>query len=82
MTVAINDEGQTGIKEVSGPVPTEEKIYAVRYRSSLEINYEYTYLPVYTTGHEITIIYRTPRVRRLDNNRNVHRDDYLVFFFM
>lgn len=29
MDVNIHDEGQTGIKEVTGYVPTEEKIYAV-----------------------------------------------------
>uniref|UniRef100_A0A2S2R8T1 Uncharacterized protein n=1 Tax=Sipha flava TaxID=143950 RepID=A0A2S2R8T1_9HEMI len=29
MDVKIQDEGQTGIKEVAGLVPTEEKIYAV-----------------------------------------------------
>lgn len=28
--VNIQDEGQTGIKEVTGPIPAEEKIYAVR----------------------------------------------------
>jgi len=30
MDVKILDEGQTGIKEVDGSVPMEEKIYAVR----------------------------------------------------
>jgi len=30
MNVKILDEGQTGIKEVDGSVPIEEKIYAVR----------------------------------------------------
>jgi len=29
MDVKIQDEGQTGIKEVTGSVPMEEKIYAV-----------------------------------------------------
>lgn len=29
MDVKILDEGQTGIKEVAGSVPMEEKIYAV-----------------------------------------------------
>lgn len=29
MDVKIQDEGQTGVKEVSGSVPIEEKIYAV-----------------------------------------------------
>lgn len=29
MDVNIHDEGQTGIKEVTGFVPKEEKIYAV-----------------------------------------------------
>lgn len=31
INVNIQDEGQTGIKEVTGPIPMEEKIYAVRY---------------------------------------------------
>lgn len=29
MHVNVHDEGQTGVKEVDGFVPTEEKIYAV-----------------------------------------------------
>lgn len=29
MNVNVHDEGQTGVKEVTGSVPTEEKIYAV-----------------------------------------------------
>lgn len=28
--VNVQDEGQTGIKDVTGPIPAEEKIYAVR----------------------------------------------------
>lgn len=41
--VNIQDEGQTGIKEVSGPIPTEEKIYAVR-DICLEINCKHLHL--------------------------------------
>lgn len=29
MNVNVHDEGQTGVKEVAGFVPTEEKVYAV-----------------------------------------------------
>lgn len=31
MEVNVQDEGQTGIQEVTGPIPMEEKIYAVRH---------------------------------------------------
>lgn len=38
MNVNIHDEGQTGIKEVTGPIPAEEKNYAVNIPIS-KINY-------------------------------------------
>jgi len=49
MDVKILDEGQTGIKEVAGSVPMEEKIYAVRtyIRSQRYIHF----LNMLTAGH-------------------------------
>lgn len=37
MDVNIQDEGQTGIKEVTGPIPAEEKTYAVRNKKKIII---------------------------------------------
>lgn len=49
MDVKILDEGQTGIKEVDGSVPMEEKIYAVR---TLPINVLRDFSKyMLTTGH-------------------------------
>jgi len=54
MDVKILDEGQTGIKEVAGPVPMEEKIYAVRIYLPIYVlrNIYYSFLNnMLTAGH-------------------------------
>lgn len=71
MNVNVHDEGQTGVKEVTGSVPAEEKIYAVRYY----IIFFRNKLRTVTTGHRTIVIIVD---RRLDNNHNsVHRNSFM-----